>query len=197
MMRSLAFDWREDTAVYGIKDQYMFGPAFLVSPVTTPGATSRSVYLPKGVWYEFGSGKRVSGGVRMEVAAPIENLPLFVRAGSIVPMGGFEEWAMQKTADTLELRVYPGADGDFEWYSDAGDTYDYENGQYRTVRIHWDDSARTLTLGESNKRFPGMLERVHIRLVLVRDAHGVGSEITEASDAEGAYDGKTLHIEVH
>ena len=197
MQRGLPMDWPGDERVRDIGDQFMFGPAFLVAPVTEPGAITREVYLPGApAWYDFWTGARIPPNSTIQATAPLDRIPVFVRAGSIVPLGPVVENA-DVQPDRLELRIYPGADGDFEWYSDAGDTYDYENGQYRTVRIHWDDSARTLTLGESNKRFPGMPERVHIRLVLVRDAHGVGSEITEASDAEGAYDGKTLHIEVH
>jgi alpha-D-xyloside xylohydrolase len=94
----------------------------------------------------------------------------------------------------LEVRVYPGADGDFEWYCDAGDTYDYEKGLHRIVAIHWGDAARTLTLDGSTGRYPGMPKRVHIRLVVVREAHGVGGETAATSDGEGVYEGKTVRI---
>jgi alpha-D-xyloside xylohydrolase len=110
-----------------------------------------------------------------------------------VPLGPLVQNA-DVQPDMLEVRVYPGSDGDFEWYSDAGDTYDYENGLPRIVPIHWDDAARTLTLAESPNRYPGMPERVHIRLVVVREAHGAGGEMAHASDGEGMYDGKLLRI---
>jgi alpha-D-xyloside xylohydrolase len=197
IQRGLPMDWPTDQRVRDIGDQFMFGPAFLVAPVTQPGATTREVYLPQApAWYDFWTGARVPASGTIQAAAPLERIPVFVRAGSIVPLGPVVENA-DAQPDSLELRVYPGADGDFEWYSDAGDTYDYQNGLYRTVRIHWDDSARTLTLSDSNQHFPGMPHRVHIRLVVVKDAHGAGSGITGTSDGEGVYDGKTLRIEVH
>src|SRR5581483_10468059 len=96
--------------------------------------------------------------------------------------------------DMLEVRVYGGADGYFEWYSDAADTYDYEKGSYRIVPIRWDDAARTLTLDGSSASYPGMPKRIHIRLVVVREGHGAGAEIAGASDRDGVYEGKTLHI---
>ncbi len=96
--------------------------------------------------------------------------------------------------DTLEVRVYPGADGDFEWYCDTGDSYDYERGLRRVIPLHWDDAARILTVGESTGSYPGMPGRIHLRLVVVREAHGIGGEVTAAHDGEGVYDGKTLHI---
>ncbi len=92
--------------------------------------------------------------------------------------------------DLLEVRVYPGADGEFEWYSDAGDTYDYEKGLHRMVPLHWEDAARTLVVGEGQGSYPGMPERVRIRLVVVSEAHGVGEEPTAVSDGEALYDGK-------
>lgn len=197
MQRGLPMDWPGDERVRDIGDQFMFGPAFLVAPVTEQGATAREVYLPRAsAWYDFWTGARLPASSTIQATAPLDRIPVFVRAGSIVPFGPVVENA-DVQPDRLELRIYPGADADFEWYSDAGDNYDYESGQYRTVPIHWDDSARTLTLGDSNKRFPGMPERVHIQLVLVRDGHGVGGGITAASDGEGVYDGKTLRIEVH
>ena len=196
MQRGLPMDWPADERVRDIGDQFMFGPALLVAPVTEPGASTREVFLPRASgWYDFWTGERLPASNTIQARAPLDRIPVFVRAGSIVPLGPVVENA-DVQPDRLELRVYPGADGDFEWYSDAGDTYDYENGLYRTVPIHWDDSARTLTLGDSQQRFPGMPERVHIRLVVVRDAHGAGSGITAASDGEGVYDGKTLRIEV-
>src|SRR5579872_3519538 len=142
MMRALAFDFRADTAVYSIKDEYMFGPAFLVNPVTAPGATSRSVYLPKGGWYDFWTGKRLAGGARMDADAPVSTMPLYVRAGSIVPMGPEEEYATQRSLDTLELRVYPGADGKFVLYEDENEGYGYEQGAFATTVITWKEKTK-------------------------------------------------------
>ena len=123
----------------------MFGPAFLVAPVTEQGVTSRKVYLPAGAdWYNYWTNERVKGGQRISVDAPIDKLPLFVRAGSIVPLGAEIEStaAAQKIA---KVRVYPGADADFALYSDDGTTYDYEKGKDSITQLHWDDAAHKLT----------------------------------------------------
>ena len=143
-MRALFMDFPDDPNAAGLGDEYMFGPAFLVAPVTDQGATSRSVYLPAGTdWYNYWTNQRVRGGQRIEVEAPIDTLPLFVRAGSIVPMGE----TVLSTAETQKLarvRVYPGADGAFTLYDDDGRTYAYESGDRRITRLNWNDSTGTL-----------------------------------------------------
>ena len=194
MQRGLPMDWPADRRVRDVGDQFMFGPAFLVAPVTEPGADSRSVYLPQAAaWYDFWTGTRLSGTENVEVAAPLERIPLFVRGGSIVPLGP-EVQDAEDPSDLLEVRVYPGADGAFELYADSGDTYDYEKGLHRTVTLRWDDAARTLVVGEGQGSYPGMPERIRIRLVVVSEAHGIGEEPTAESDGEALYDGRELRI---
>lgn len=194
VQRGLPMDWPQDERVRDVGDQFMFGPAFLVAPVTEPGAGSRSVYLPQAVaWYDFWTGKRLSGTEIIEVAAPLERIPLFVRGGSIVPLGPVVQDA-EDPWDLLEVRVYPGANGEFEWYADAGDTYDYEKGEHRIVLLRWDETARTLVVGEGQGSYPGMPQRIRIRLVVVTEAHGVGEEPTAVSDGEAVYDGRELRI---
>ena len=196
MQRGLPMDWPADPRVRDIGDQFMLGPALLVAPVTEPGSTQREVYLPQApAWYDFWSGARFPGSNAIVAPAPLNRIPVYVRAGSIVPLGPVTQNAMTQP-DTLEVRIYPGADGDFEWYSDAGDTYDYENGLRRTVPMHWNDSARTLVIGAAAGKYPGMPERTQIRLVLVREAHGVGIEAVETADAQALYVGKALSIQV-
>jgi len=145
-MRPLVMDWREDVEAQNTGDEYLFGPAILVAPVTTQGATSRTVYLPQATWYDFWTGAKVEGGQRIQADAPLEKLPLYVRAGSIIPMGPTMEWATQKRADPIELRVYPGASGDFTYYEDQNDGYAYEKGAHVTIPVHYDDAAKTLTV---------------------------------------------------
>ena len=194
MQRGLPMDWPDDRRVRDIGDQFMFGPAFLVAPVTEPGAVQRAVYLPQAAaWYDFWSGKRLDANQTIEASAPLDRIPLFVRAGSIVPLGPVVDNA-DAQVEALEVRVYPGADGDFEWYSDSHDTYDYEKGLHRTVVMHWDDAARTLTLGKAQGRYPGMPQHARIRLVVVGEGRGVGAESATASDGEGVYSGETLRI---
>ena len=131
--------------VADLRDEYMFGPAFLVAPITEQGATSRKVYLPAGSdWYNYWTNERVHGGQTIDVAAPIDTIPLFVRAGSIVPLGAAVESTHQ--AQALEkIRVYPGADADFTLFSDDGTTYAYEKGAGAVTRLHWDDAGQRLT----------------------------------------------------
>ena len=173
LMRPLVMDWRDDVDAQNIGDEYLFGPAILVSPVTTQGATSRRVYLPKATWYDFWSGKKIEGGKYIDADAPLEKLPLFIRAGSIIPMGPTMEWSTQKPADPIELRVYPGADGDFTLYEDENDNYDYAKGQHATIQLHWNDKAKTLTIGKRQGSFPGMLERHKVNVVIVEENLGV------------------------
>lgn len=144
-MRGLFLDFGDDPKVADIGDEYMFGPALLVAPVTEQGQTERSVYLPAGTdWYNFWTNERVHGGQRIMVQAPIDTLPVFVRAGSIIPMGASVESTNQKQA-IAEVRVYPGADGSFALYNDDGQTYAYEQSKYELTEMHWNDAQGKLS----------------------------------------------------
>jgi len=143
--RALFMDFPDDPNVADIPDEYMFGPAFLVAPVTEQGATSRKVYLPAGAdWYNYWTNEKLKGGQTITAAAPIDTLPLFVRAGSIVPFGATVLSARQPQS-IASVRVYPGADADFTLFSDDGTTYSYENGSATITKLHWDDATRKLT----------------------------------------------------
>jgi alpha-D-xyloside xylohydrolase len=194
LMRPLVMDWREDVEAQNTGDEYLFGPAILVSPVYTQGAISRTVYLPKATWYDFWTGEKVEGGMRIQADAPLETLPLFVRAGSIVPMGPKMEWATEKPADPIELRIYPGADGGFTFYEDENDSYRYEKGAHATIALHWDDGARTLTMGAREGIFPRMLAEHTFRLVVVGKGHGVGIGESEAAEATVVYKGEKIVV---
>ena len=180
----------------GIGDQYLFGPAIMVTPVTTAGATNCSVYLPAAgaPWYNFWTGENSPAGQRVEAAAPVETLPLFVKPGSIVPMGPFLQYSSEKPADPIELRIYRGANGKFTLYEDQGDTYDYEKGKYATIPISWDDAKRTLEIGTRTGDFPGMLKERTFNVVWVSAAHGAGIPITEKPDEVVHYTGKAVKI---
>jgi alpha-glucosidase/alpha-D-xyloside xylohydrolase len=144
-MRALFMDFPGDPNVVAIGDEYMFGPAFLVAPVTEQGATSRMVYLPAGTdWYNYWTNERLKGGQAVDVAAPIDTIPLFVRAGSIVPLGA-EILSTEEPQAIASLLVYPGADSDFTVYNDDGKTYAYEKGDSQITHLHWNDSAGRLT----------------------------------------------------
>jgi alpha-D-xyloside xylohydrolase len=144
-LRALPLDFPNDPKVADLRDEYMFGPAFLVAPVTEQGATTRQVYLPAGTdWYNYWTSQRVKGGQTIAVNAPIDTLPLFVRAGSILPLGAEVE-NMQQAQAIAKVLVYPGADADFTLFSDDGTTYSYEKGAGSVTRLHWDEAKQKLT----------------------------------------------------
>jgi alpha-D-xyloside xylohydrolase len=207
MLRALAFDFRTDAAINDIRDQYMFGPAFLVNPVTepmyslsanVPAEKTRKVYLPRTAdWYDFWTGKTLAGGQTLDAPAPIETLPLYVRAGSIIPMGPFLQYATEKPADPIELRIYTGADGEFTIYEDENDNYNYEKGVFSTIQIQWNESAKTLTFGKRTGSFPGMLEKRTFRIAWVHDGHGIGLDPENNPDKIVLYDGSQMTVHQH
>ncbi len=194
MQRPLIMDWRTDPKVWDIGDEYMFGPAFLVSPVWKEGARRREVYLPKAAWYDFWTGEKVQGGQDLDVDAPVEKLPLFIRAGSIVPMGPEIDYTGQKPADPIEVRIYRGADGAFNLYEDEGDGNRYEQGAHAVIPMHWNETAGTLTFGEREGTFAGMVKGRKFRIVLVGPGHGVGEAVSSRADTVVEYTGKSEEI---
>ncbi len=193
-MRPLVMDFRADQRAQNTGDQFMFGPAFLVNPVTDPAATTRQVYLPDAKWYDFWTGATVAGGHTINAIAPLERIPLYVRAGSILPLGPDEEWATEKPADPIELRIYRGANGDFTLYEDENDNYNYEKGTYATIPMRWDDASHTLTIGERKGQFPGMLESRSFHVVFVSENHGVGVNPADEVDKLVRYSGRQVTV---
>jgi len=153
-MRALWMDFPNDPNVADIGTQYMFGPAFLLAPVTQQGQTEKDVYLPAGAdWYNYWTNEKLTGGQWVKVAAPINQIPVFVRAGSIVPVGSDIQSTATKQTITA-LKVYPGKDGDFTLYDDDGVSYDYEKGKGTvTTTLHWNDATQTLTATGNDKAF--------------------------------------------
>jgi alpha-D-xyloside xylohydrolase len=204
IMRALSFDFRNDDKVQQIPDEYMFGPAFLVNPVTeqlysganaTKGKNTREVYLPKGAnWYDFWTGKQFNGGLTLAAAAPINTIPLYIKAGSIIPMGQLMEYATERPADNIELRIYAGADGQFKLYEDENDTYHYENGAFATLSFYWKDQQKQLTISDTKGKFNGMLQKRKFNIVLVDAAHGNGIDVSTKIDRTVDYSGKEIKI---
>ncbi len=194
IMRPLVMDFASDARVVDIGDQFMFGPAFLVNPVTEPGVPTRRLYLPKARWYDFWTGATVDGGKNVDAPAPLERIPLYVRAGSILPVGPDLEYAAQKPADPIELRVYRGADGNFTLYEDENDNYNYEKGAYATIPLQWDDAKQTLTIGDRQGKFPGMLETRTFRVVFAGESHGTGIGQSAQADKVVNYEGKRVTV---
>jgi alpha-D-xyloside xylohydrolase len=158
-------------------------------------ATHRSVYLPSSPkWYDFWTGASTQGGKEIEAEAPLDRMPLYVRAGSILPMGPEIEYAQQNPGGPVELRIYRGADGAFSLYDDAGDSYDYEKGKHSVIPIRWNESASLLTFGARQGSFPGMVEKRSFRIVLVAGGHGVGGDVTGKADKEITYEGAEIKV---
>jgi alpha-D-xyloside xylohydrolase len=197
IQRPLVMDWRSDPQTWNIGDQFMFGPAILVSPVTEAKATQRRLYLPKDtLWYDFWTGETTEGGVSIQAAAPLNRIPLYVRAGSILPLGPDEQYAGEKVDGPVELRIYPGANGSFNFYQDEGDNYNYEKGQHAVIPITWSDSERTLTLGARAGSYSGMPQEITFHIILVHPGHGVGGGVEEHAEDTVVYKGSEIKVAV-
>ena len=195
IMRPLVMDWRTDEKVWNIGDEFMFGPSILVSPVTLEGAKERDIYLPPAPrWYDFWTGKETQGDQRLDAAAPLDRIPLYVKAGSILPLGPEIEYAGEKPDAPLEIRIYRGADTHFDLYEDAGDTYNYEKGERALVPLEWNDASQTLTIGVRSGSYPGMPEKRTFHIVFVGEAHGAGPAVTDSPDKTVDYSGTAVTV---
>jgi alpha-D-xyloside xylohydrolase len=195
LMRALVMDFPDDPKVLDIGDQYMFGPAFLVSPVYEYGARTREVYLPAGAdWCDFYTGEQHAGGATITADAPLSRMPLFVKAGSIVPTGPAVQYADQDLGGPITLLVYAGADGSFELYEDDGETYAYEDGAFSSIPIRYDDATGAVTIGERVGTWDGMPQT---RTFNVRWISGTTDAATEfdAGDATVEYSGAAVTVD--
>jgi alpha-D-xyloside xylohydrolase len=196
IMRPLVMDFAADQTARDLNNEYMFGPAFLVAPVTTYQARTWAVYLPKGAaWYDFWTGKAAAAGAH-DVAAPYDAIPVFVRAGSIVPFGPELQYTGEKAADPLTVYVYAGANGAFTLYEDQGTTYDYEKGAFSLIPIKWDDASGTLTIGRRQGSFPQMLKERTVRAVLVSPGAPVGFRFEETGGKTVKYTGEAVGVKL-
>jgi alpha-D-xyloside xylohydrolase len=167
-----------------------------VNKVTLPEKT-RKVYLPRPAsWIDFWTGKKFSGGQTITAPAPIDIMPLYVKAGSIIPMGPFLQYAAEKPEDPIELRIYPGADGTFELYEDENDNYNYEKGKYTVIPFSWNDESKTLTIGDRQGEFDGMQKKRTFNIVLVNQTTGIGVDISKFSTSI-QYNGKLTSIKLN
>ena len=207
MTRPLIFDFRNDPNVYDLKDQFMFGPAFMACPVTKPMyyepnstelvdiSKTRPVYLPKNAdWIDFYTGKNYPGGSRISADAPIDHIPVFVRAGAIVPMGPVQQYSSEKPNAPWEIRIYPGADGMFTIYEDEGDNYNYEEGKSARISLQWDNKTKTLTIGDRKGSFDNMVPERDFRVIVVSEGKGVGVDESSNVDKTVRYAGQKLKV---
>ena len=198
LLRPLVMDFASDTQALDQKYEYMFGPALLVSPVVEPSVSTWNVYLPKsdGGWYDFWTGAKAEGGQTVSADAPLSKIPLYVRAGSILPMGSTKQYVAEKKDTVMELRVYAGRDAAFELYEDEETNNNYENGAYSVIPMRWDDAARTLTIDDRKGGFPGMLTHRRFNIVVVGSNHGAGPEVATTVDKVVDYNGKRVTVKL-
>ena len=196
LMRPLVMDFADDAAALEQKYEFMFGPALLVSTVLQGGATNWDVYLPKtaGGWFDFWTGEKIVGGQTVKAAAPLAQIPLHVRAGSIIPFGPTMPYVGEKPADPIELRVYRGADGAFTLYEDEGVNYNYERGALARIPFTWDEAKQTLTIGKRSGKFPGLLQERTFRVIFILPGHGTSMAAEEQADAVIHYVGKQVTV---
>jgi alpha-D-xyloside xylohydrolase len=193
IMRGLAMDFPDDPTARDVNDQYLFGPAFLVCPVYAYEARSRKVYLPAGVrWYDFYSGAAHDGGQEIVAAAPLAQMPLFVKAGSIVPVGPAVQHTAEKLDAPITLYVYQGADGKFDLYEDDGLTYGYETGAFTHIPIAYDDEGGTLTIGERAGHFPGMSSKRTFNVRWISPGEARAADLDARPDQTLEYSGQPV-----
>lgn len=197
MIRGLAMDFPQDQQTYAVNDQYLWGPSLLVNPVTEKGATKRTVYLPRGAaWYDLYAGKHYEGGHVIQADAPYERIPVFVRSGSILPVGKELQYTDENPQDELTLFVYDGADGVFDLYEDEGDNYNYEKGKSSIIRILYNNQDGKLTIGERKGSFDGMLEKRTFHVVFVSSQTPIGIDSEHTKKQTIFYQGKSTSITI-
>jgi alpha-D-xyloside xylohydrolase len=193
MMRGLAMDFPDDVTARNVNDQYLFGPAFLVSPVYEFEARSRKVYLPAGTrWYDFYSGAAHEGGRKIDADAPLARMPLFVKAGSIVPVGPAVQHTAEKLDAPITLYVYRGANGSFDLYEDDGLSYAYEKGEFSRIPIRYDDASGTVSIGTRSGDFPGMVTTRTFNVRWIAPGEANAADLDTASDASLTYSGQPV-----
>jgi alpha-D-xyloside xylohydrolase len=196
MLRPLVMDFPADHMARELSDEYMFGPALLVAPVTQYKQRDRSVYLPTAsTWYDYWTGTPVASG-EVSALAPYDQIPLFVRAGSILPYGPAVQYIAEKSSDPITLYVYAGADGEFTLYEDQGTTFDYEKGAFAQIPMRWDDKSQTLTLCARTGAFDGMLRERDFKVVLVSKQHPGGYLLTSTSRKDVHYTGSEIRLKL-
>ncbi len=190
MTRALMMDFASDKKALDINDEYMFGKSILVCPVTNSmyskdtkedfsSIKSKEIYLPKGTdWIDFWTGEKLAGGQKVKKETPIDIIPLYIKAGSILPIGPDVQFATEKRWDNLEIRIYEGANGEFTLYEDENDNYNYEKGKYSTIKFTWDDTKQILTIDSIQGSFQGMLKERKFKVVKIdgqkyNDKHNV------------------------
>jgi alpha-D-xyloside xylohydrolase len=196
IMRALIMDFPNDEKVWNLGNQFMFGSSILVTPVTQYKARTWPVYLPKheAGWYDFHSGKQYAGAQTIVADAPIEQMPLFVKAGSIIPAGPNIQYTVEKQADPITLYVYTGANASIDLYNDEAINYNYQKGKFEKIKITYDETSKTLTIGERQGTYEGALNERTFEIVWIDKNKPVGISLTTKPDQVIKYVGNMITI---
>ena len=195
-MQAMPLAFPQDSQGFDVKDQYMFGKSFLVAPVIEDGVNGRNVYLPanEGGWLDFWNGYTYEGGQSIYKVAPMDIMPLYVKAGSILPWGPEVQYSTEKSWDDLEIRVYPGANGSFTLYEDEFDNHNYKDGKFTEIPFTWDETTKTLTIGKRIGSYDGMLSERTFNIVAVTPEKGAGDKLSTTYDAVVKYNGEEVSV---
>jgi alpha-D-xyloside xylohydrolase len=195
IMRGMSMDFGADPRARDLRDEYLFGKAFLVAPVHQFKARTRPVYLPAGTaWYDFHTGRRFGGGQKLAAAAPLARMPLFVRAGSIVPVGPEIQYSAEKPGGDITLLVFTGTNGSFDLYEDDGVSYGYEKGEFARIPLRYDAASGKLTIGARSGRYTGMPEERTFKVRWIRNGAKPPSDFDAAADATVLYKGAEVTV---
>jgi len=195
IMRGLAMDFTQDKKVFNIGDQYMFGPALLVCPVYQYKAREREVYLPESKgWYDAYTGAFLDGGKTINASAPYDRMPLFVKAGSILPIGPEIEYTGQKSDEPITLLIYTGSDANFKLYEDEGTNYNYEKGKYAIIAIDWNQKEESLTIGKREGEFNKMLKERTFKVAFVSKDKRIGIDLENCKFKVVKYTGNEIIV---
>ncbi len=195
IMRALVMDFGYDSNVHNIGDQFMFGPAFLINPVTEYKARSRKVYLPEGTgWYDFKTGRYYTGGQTIEAKAPYTDMPIYIKEGSIIPFGPAIQYTTEKPASHIRLIVYTGRDAVFTLYEDENINYNYEQGAYSKIPFVYNEAAKSLTIGAREGEFPGMLKSRTFEIVWVDKDNPVAFNLRATPAQAVRYNGREVTV---
>jgi alpha-D-xyloside xylohydrolase len=195
IVRGLPMDFPDDAQARKVRDEYLFGGEFLVAPVYEHKARKRHVYLPAGSdWYDFNGGGKLAGGQSVDAAAPLNRMPLYVRAGSIVPVGPDIQYTSEKPGAPITLLVFTGADGDFALYEDDGVSYQYEKGQFSYIPMRYDAAKSRLTIGARTGSYTGMPEERTFRIRWIKEGGRAPSELDAPTDIAIDYKGAEVIV---
>jgi alpha-D-xyloside xylohydrolase len=198
MMRGLVFDFANDPNVLDITDQFMFGPALLICPVTEYKAREREVYLPASTdWYDLWSGKFYEGGKTYTVSAPLDEMPIFVKAGSIIPFGPDLQYTSEKKPDPILLKIYTGSDASFTLYEDDGLNYDYKDGKFTEIDFSWNKDKNMLDISDRKGKFEGVLNNRTFQIELVSKEHPTGYNDDSKPLKSMNYSGNKLEVKLN